>query len=146
MASLEHPQRGVVAVIPRANRLLVIRRSKHVVAPRAFCFPGGGIKPRETESSAIERECHEELGVACLARERIWQSITPWNVELSWWLTDIAEDALIQPNAQEVESAHWLTPLEIRELDELLESNIHFLDAWDRAEFELPKRSPPVSD
>ena len=52
---------GVVAVIPQGDRLLVIRRSRHVVAPRQFCFPGGHLVSGESEQEGLVRELDEEL-------------------------------------------------------------------------------------
>lgn len=138
MTSTDHPQRGVVAVIAREDRLLVIRRSQQVVAPGKFCFPGGGIKSGEGEAEALVRECREELGVACRPIQRIWQSVTPWNVALSWWLTDLADGTTLQPRPEEIASTHWLRRHELRSLDGLLESNVHFLEAWKHGEFEIP--------
>jgi 8-oxo-dGTP pyrophosphatase MutT (NUDIX family) len=138
MKEIQQRKRGVVAVIPRASRLLVIRRSRFVIAPGAYCFPGGGIEAGEDALSALLRECREEVGVDCQPRREIWTSITPRNVELSWWLAELAPDARLTPNAQEVESLHWFTPTDMRALSELLESNHHFLDAWQRGDFELP--------
>ena len=137
MNEIEQRKRGVVAVIPREERLLVIRRSQFVVAPRAYCFPGGGIEADEDAPTALLRECHEELGVSCQPRRELWQSVTPWNVELVWWLAELACDQALTPNDDEVEAAHWFTPGEMRALSNLLESNHHFLDAWERGDFEL---------
>jgi hypothetical protein len=44
-------RRGVIAVVVREGRLLVIRRAQCVVAPGAICFPGGGIEPGELDAS-----------------------------------------------------------------------------------------------
>lgn len=140
MNQLDRPKRGVVAVIPREDRLLVIRRSQLVIAPGAYCFPGGGIEANEDEATALIRECREELGVACLPQRELWQSTTPWSVELSWWLAEIPTDMTLTPADKEVESIHWLSPSEMRSLSDLLESNLHFLDAWERGEFELSLR------
>jgi len=130
-------KRGAVAVIVRDGRLLVIRRSRFVVAPRTFCFPGGAIEGDESEQEALVREIREELGVAILAERRVWQSVTPWHVHLAWWLGRLEPDARIAANASEVESVHWYTPEEMAELPDLLESNRHFLAALASAEIDL---------
>lgn len=124
-------------MIVRSGRFLVIRRSRWVVAPRAFCFPGGGIRPEESEQEALVRELREELAATVRPLRRIWQSVTPWDVQLSWWLAGLEADAPLVPNPAEVESVHWLTPGEMARLPELLESNRHFLEALDSGEIEL---------
>jgi 8-oxo-dGTP pyrophosphatase MutT (NUDIX family) len=63
---------GVVAVILRDERFLVIRRSQQVAAPGKYCFPGGGIESGETESVALERELLEELNVAIVPQHCLW--------------------------------------------------------------------------
>ncbi len=120
-------RRGAVAVVVRDQRLLVIRRSAHVVAPRAFCFPGGAIEPGETEPQALVREFREELDAAIRPLARVWQSVTPWNVELAWWQGHLALESVLSPNPAEVESIHWFTPDEMLAQRELLESNRQFL-------------------
>lgn len=127
---------GVVAVVSHNGRLLVIRRSQFVVAPRQYCFPGGSTQAGEDEVAALHREIAEELGVRIKIVRRLWTSVTPWNVSLAWWHCEVLDHEL-RPNKNEVESVHWLTPDELSSLPELLESNGHFLDAWNRGEFEL---------
>ena len=134
----ELPVRGVVAVVVRGQRLLVIRRSQHVRVPGMHCFPGGAIEPGETEAEAARREMLEELALRAEPRQLLWRSVTPWNVELAWWLVEIEAVAAPQPNPHEVESFHWLTPAEIRSLPQLLASNLEFLDAWEIGQFYLP--------
>src|SRR5205823_10191297 len=127
-------RRGVVAVVNRDRQLLVIRRSSQVVAPRALCFPGGGIEPGESEAEALVREIQEELGSAIRPIRRLWQSITPWQVELSWWLADLDPAIVLAPNPAEVESIHWIDPAELLDHPELLASNCEFLRAVVRGE------------
>ncbi len=130
-------RRGAVAVIVRKDRLLVIRRSQQVVAPGAFCFPGGAIEAGESETDALQRELQEEISAAVRPIQRIWQSTTPWNVRLAWWTAELLPDSAIKPVPAEVESVHWLTVAEMRALGDLLESNRHFLDAVHRGEVRL---------
>jgi 8-oxo-dGTP pyrophosphatase MutT (NUDIX family) len=131
------PRRGVVAVIVEEDRLLVIRRSQHVVAPGAYCFPGGAIEGGESEAEALIREIQEELGVCIRPLRPLWQSITPWNVHLTWWLAAVDGSCVWSPNPDEVESVHWLTPDEIQALTGLLQSNHDFLRALAAGEIEL---------
>jgi 8-oxo-dGTP pyrophosphatase MutT (NUDIX family) len=145
MSAINHPfaprspagRRGAVAVILRDGRFLVIRRSATVVAPGAYCFPGGAIEGAETEEAALVREIHEELGVPVQPVRRLWRSCTPWGVELAWWLATLELSAQPVPNPREVESYVWLTAAEMRATPALLESNQHFLDALGRAEFQI---------
>jgi len=126
-----------VAVIAREGRFLVIRRSRHVVAPHASCLPGGAIEPGESEEEALVREIHEELGAAIRPRRRLWQSITPWDVSLAWWHGDLDPDAMITPNPAEVDAVSWLTPDEMGRLPGLLPSNLAFLNALKSGEIDL---------
>ncbi len=124
-------RRGAVAVVVRDRRLLVIERSQRVEAPGAICFPGGGIEAGESQQQAIVRELQEELGVPVAPLRRLWASVTDWQVELSWWLTELDEAHELRPNPDEVAAVHWLTVEEIRAHPQSLSSNIEFLDAVD---------------
>jgi len=131
-------RRGAVAVCLREDgRMLVIRRARGVVAPGAYCFPGGGIEEGESEEDALRREFREEVHVAVRPRKRIWQSRTPWKVELFWWLAELEPGAVPVPNPDEVESIHWLTPDEMARLPELLDTNRAFLERVRRGEIRL---------
>ncbi len=120
---------GAVAVIRREEKFLVIRRSQHVAAPGAYCFPGGGIEPGETEAEALVRELREELGVAVAPRRRVWRCVTRWRVALAWWQAELSDEAQLIPNPDEVASCHWFDADELRALPGLLSSNVEFLDA-----------------
>jgi 8-oxo-dGTP pyrophosphatase MutT (NUDIX family) len=121
----------------RDERLLVIRRSELVVAPGAYCFPGGGIEADETEPAALVREIQEELGIDVVPSRRLWQSITPWQVELAWWLVRLPARVEPVPNPAEVATCDWHTPAAMRRLPGLLESNVAFLDALEAGQFSL---------
>ncbi len=137
-AQRQTPTRGVVGVLVRGGRVLVIRRAQSVVAPGAFCFPGGAIEEGETEPEALVRELTEELGVEVRPQRRIWQSVTPWQVELSWWLAELVHECRFRPNPQEVESYAWFTLDQLATLPNLLASNLQFLAAVRSGEVLLP--------
>ena len=147
-------RQGVVAVIVERNsfrsalpdgqsaaptppRLLVIRRAQAVVAPGAYCFPGGGIEPGETEPEALIREIREELGTGVEPLRRVWESTTAWGVRLGWWLARLDPHRELAPNPAEVESCHWLTPAEMARLEPLLSSNVEFLAELEAGRIEL---------
>jgi 8-oxo-dGTP diphosphatase len=121
-------RRGVVGIVVREGRMLVIRRSRTVVAPLVYCFPGGGIDGAETEEEALTREFMEEIGVVVRPVRRLWHCVTAWKVDLAWWLAEMAPDATPVANPAEVESIHWYTPEEMAALPDLLDSNREFLD------------------
>jgi len=121
-------RRGAVAIVVRDGRMLVIRRSRHVIAPLVYCFPGGGIENGETEEAAVAREVLEEVGVTIVPRRRLWECVTAWKVHLAWWLAEMDPAAALSPDPREVESIHWFTPAEMAAQTELLESNREFLE------------------
>jgi 8-oxo-dGTP diphosphatase len=122
-------RRGVVAVIVRDHRLLVIRRSRQVLAPGAYCFPGGGIENGESETEALVRELREELDAEVRPIRRLWECTTSWGVWLAWWLSDLASGRELTPDPAEVEAVAWYTPAQMAALPGLLASNGAFLAA-----------------
>lgn len=130
-------KRGAVAVVVRDRRFLVIRRSAQVVAPGAFCFPGGGIEGQESEAEALVREFQEELGAVVEPQRLVWRSTTRWNVELAWWLGALPLDVALVPNPAEVESIHWMHAAEMLAAENLLESNRQFLAALELGQISL---------
>ncbi len=130
-------RRGAVAIVVHEGRMLVIRRSRHVIAPLAYCFPGGGIEPGETEEAAVVREVREEIGVGIRPLRRLWECTTAWKVHLAWWLASLEMPAAFVPDPREVDSVHWYTPREMAALPDLLDSNREFLDLIEGRKIEL---------
>lgn len=128
---------GVVGVLVREDRLLVIRRSQSVRAPGRYCFPGGGMEPGETEEQTLVRELQEELGVAVRPVRRLHRSVTPWRVDLRWWLAEVDATATFTPHPAEVEAALWCSLPELLAIETLLDSNREFVAAWQRGDFEI---------
>ena len=131
------PRFGVVAVITRQDEFLVIRRSQHVRAPGAFCFPGGGIEAGETEPVALRRELQEELSAEARIIRRLWNNMTPSGVQLAWWRAELEADSSLLANPAEVESIHWFSAAHLRDHPQVLPTNREFLVALERNEFRL---------
>ena len=73
------------------------------------------------------RELQEELSATVQPVRRLWKSVTPWGVELAWWLAELDEKVPLVANSAEVAAIHWLSIDEMEALEELLESNREFL-------------------
>jgi 8-oxo-dGTP diphosphatase len=131
------PRRGAVGVIVEQGKFLVIRRAPHISAGGKICFPGGGIEPDEAEDAALVRELWEELRVRVRPVRRLWESVTPWNVHLAWWLAVRIDAVPIDPQADEVSEYRWLDSAELLDEPDLLASNRDFLAAAAAGEFSL---------
>ena len=97
-----HRKRGVVGVIFRDQRLLIIRRSMTVAAPGKLCLPGGGIELGESESEALVREMQEELAIDVQPVHLCWRSVTPWGTNLAWWLALLDPCVMISRNERDL--------------------------------------------
>lgn len=125
-------------MICQDDRFLVIKRAAHVIAPGEICFPGGATRTGESDRIAVEREVREELGVECEVGKRLWSSVTPWDVALTWWRVELPDPTSCHPNALEVAWVAWLTLGELTSSPDLLESNRQFLEAIERGEILSP--------
>ena len=132
MPETEIVREGVVAIIERSGRYLTITRSQSVIAPGKICFPGGGIEGDETPQQALIRECFEELGVLVEPIRQLGISVTPWGVRLRWFSARLSnEDAVFQPNPQEVSAVTWMTREEMLAHPETLEGNDLFFERFE---------------
>ncbi len=130
-------KRGVVGVIFRRERLLIIRRSMTVAAPGKLCLPGGGIEIGESESDALVREMQEELTIDVKPIRLCWRSVTPWGTNLAWWLAHLEHEVTPIANPDEVAEVHWMTRDEIRTARDMLPSLPIFVDAWERGDIQF---------
>jgi len=132
-----HRKRGVVGVILREERLLIIRRSLTVTAPGKLCLPGGGIEQGESESEALVREMQEELAIDVAPIRLCWRSVTPWGTNLAWWFARLDRNAVPVANPDEVAEVHWMTRSEIRTASGILPSLPPFVVAWENGELDF---------
>ncbi|MFO0973635.1 MAG: NUDIX domain-containing protein [Phycisphaerae bacterium] len=112
--------RGVIGVLRRADRFLLIRRGNVERAPFQWCFPGGTIEPGEAEDAALVRELREELYVECAPVERLFeQTKHSGRLVLAWWLARLISGEP-RANPAEVAELAWLTPAEVRGLRDVI--------------------------
>lgn len=131
-------KRGVIGVIFRDDRLLIIRRSMTVNAPGKLCLPGGGIEAGESETEALVREMQEELAIDVDPVRLCHRSVTPWGTRLAWWVASMTSNADPIPNPDEVSHVFWMTPQDIAQASNVLPSLPEFISAWRSGEIELP--------
>lgn len=132
-------RRGVVIVVRRDGKFLMIRRSDAVIAPGAWCFVGGGIDDGETPEQAARREFREEVGGRIEPVARVWES---WRADGKLhlrWLYARLTDGELRANPLEVAEIRWCGLDEIEQLDGLLETNQQFVAGLRRGEIRLPE-------
>lgn len=123
----EQVQQGVVAVVHRAGRFLMIRRAAGVLAGGAWCLVGGAIEPGETQPQAVVREFAEEVGGRVRPVRKVWEYRRPdGKLLLHWWLAEM-EDERLAPNRAEVAEIRWCSPEDVEELPRVLDSTLHFV-------------------
>lgn len=123
-------QQGVVAVIRRGEEVLVIRRGAGVAFAGYWAPVSGKVEPGEEPEAAVVREVREELGIAVRPVGRVWECASSdgayW---LHWWLAEpVDEEVTLMPNAREVDGTRWLRPADLRGLEPVFESDLHFFE------------------
>ncbi len=131
-------KRGVIGVIFRDERLLIIRRSMTVNAPGKLCLPGGGIEQGESEEEALIREMQEEIAVDVEPVRLCHRSVTPWGTRLAWWISEIQDGVEPVANPEEVAEIHWMTPCDIAKARNVLPSLPEFIARWQAGQIDLP--------
>jgi 8-oxo-dGTP pyrophosphatase MutT (NUDIX family) len=121
-ARLAAVRRGVIGVLHRGERFLVIRRAAGVAKGGRWCFPGGHLEPEETSKVALRREFREELSIEIdpvrrLGSIRVAESR---HVLAVWCVEHVAGD--IRPAPAEVAAVRWMKPDELRGVAEFVRS------------------------
>ena len=124
-------KQGVVAVILRGGRFLVIRRAPDVRLPGYWAPPSGKIEPGETQAQAVAREIREEVGLDVVPIEKVWECPTDDGVyTLHWWTAESPSgDLTLQ--ASEVSDAKWVDAEEYFALSPLFDGDREFVtEIW----------------
>ena len=100
---------GVVAIIRQGDLFLAIRRGESLRAGGMVCFPGGHVEAGEQDSTAVVRECHEELSIDVVPLNEVWKSVTAWGTALSWWTVEPLQPCYPVAHPIEVQEFFWLS-------------------------------------
>ena len=122
---------GVVVVIRRKQRVLIIRRSAQVPFPDYWSSVSGKIEPGERPEEAVVREVHEELGIAVRPLAEVWEcASSDGSYWLRWWLAEPLDcgEVELKLDPREVADARWLRPAELRTLPKVFEADLHFFE------------------
>jgi 8-oxo-dGTP diphosphatase len=119
---------GVVAIVARDGRILVIQRAEGVVFPGYWAPLSGRVEPGESQADALVREVHEEVGLRVRAGRKVWECPSSDGVyRLHWWtalLDDAAAEVVADP--REVAAFAWIDPAEFERLDPVFEADAEF--------------------
>lgn len=102
------------AVIVRGGRVLLVRRGPGERHAGFWEFPGGKMRPKETQQSCLERELREELGLEAAAGEVIAVSEHAYDhasIRLTAMLVRIGDG---EPSLVCHDRAEWVAPEELR--------------------------------
>ncbi len=106
----------------------MIRRSAMVRVPLAWCFPGGGIEPGESQAEALVREMQEELAIDVEPGELLTTHTKhEGRLVLYCWSAKIGGGTLAA-NPKEVAEVRWMTPAEVRAMDGVLPGTTDILE------------------
>lgn len=130
---------GVVAVIRRDDRYLVIRRAANLSAGGMWCFVGGAVEPGETQQQALVREVREEVGLEVVPVAKVWECLSlnrEWRLHC-WQAKPISESILANP--QEVAAVDWLTPQQIVALPGIMPSVVEYFQTQNELQSFIPR-------
>ncbi len=121
-------RRGVIGIISRGMRYLVIRRAGGIAKGGRWCFPGGHLEPGETSRQAIQRELAEELGIRVMPVKRVGSvRVIDSNYILAVWRVEHTAGEF-HPAEQEIAEIRWLLPDEVRTIQPGLPSTARVMD------------------
>ena len=123
------PREAIVAVLRRADRVLVIRRGPDSARSGYWAPLSGKLEPGETQEEALVREVHEEVGLAVSPLNKVWESqADDGRFRLHWWTATETGNGTIVPDPGEVSEVRWVTPAEFLTLTPLFEADREFFE------------------
>ena len=119
---------GVVAVIARRERVLVIQRAEGVIFPGYWAPLSGRLEPGEAQAEALVREVHEEVGLVVRAGRKVWECPSSDGIyTLHWWTAELEDESReVVPDPREVSAYAWIEPAEFERLERVFEADALF--------------------
>ena len=117
-----HKPKGILVVVRREGRVLMIRRADGLQrAPGVWGLPGGVMEPGETPREGAVRELLEELNLTGHP-EQVLGSAASFNGEYELFWVEVAVDDIspLRPRPEEVAEARWVGPKELGSLQPLI--------------------------
>ncbi len=122
LARVLHKPKGILIVVRREGRVLMIRRADGLKrAPGVWGLPGGVMEPGESPREGALRELQEELNLTGRPLQ-VLGSGPSFNGEYELFWVEVAVDdfAPLQPRPEEVAEARWIAPRELATLQPLI--------------------------
>ncbi|MER7924606.1 NUDIX domain-containing protein [Streptomyces sp. NPDC096057] len=120
---------AIVAVLRRADRVLVIRRGPDSSRSGYWAPLSGKLEPGETQEEALVREVQEEVGLAVFPLTKVWESqADDGRFRLHWWTATETGTGTIIPDPAEVSEVRWVTPSEFLTLTPHFEADREFFE------------------
>src|SRR3989338_11091974 len=117
---------AIVAVITNGDKVLLIQRAPPVRGAGYWAPVSGEVEPGESQAAAVAREAMEEVGLVVRPLRKVWENISSRGTfRLHWWLAEYVAGELLF-NKRGASEDRWLTPEEIRGLDETFEGDREF--------------------
>jgi len=119
---------AIVAVVRRAERILVIKRGPGARLPGYWAPLSGTLEAGETQEEALIREVREEVGLNVSPVAKVWESQTEdGTFRLHWWMAE-PEHGEIVMRSGEVSDIRWVTPHEFSRLEPVFAADRIFFD------------------
>lgn len=120
---------AIVAVLRRADRVLVIRRGPESARSGYWAPLSGKLEPGETQEEALVREVQEEVGLAVSPLAKVWESATDdGRFRLHWWTAAETGNGAIVPDPGEVSEVRWVTPAEFLAMTPVFDADREFFE------------------
>jgi 8-oxo-dGTP pyrophosphatase MutT (NUDIX family) len=119
---------AIVAVLRRADRVLVIERGPKARRPGYWAPLSGTLEPGETQEEALVREVREEVGLTVSPLAKVWESETDDRLfRLHWWTAEAGTDDVVA-DPGEVSDVRWVTAEEFLAMDTVFDGDREFFE------------------